>query len=294
MPDNPPIIIKQRIIFEGKDADAHRLEAYPAAQSLEGLIWALTIATNFGVSGKVRQRGDLSSSVKIFISPPRRGSLLYDLNLIVQENPFICLVAGGWAVNTVTPFINSLISYSFNSVVSGTRSVPTVAKKFFKKINDDDLEKLLNRIEPPLTRAHAVIGKTAGTIKLNASRTELVELNPETKSYLEARARDEFQTIETNATSFNVLTRNGRLYDPVSAQTVPFTLTNNAMSGSSDVITNSMRQYAQGREGTIRITAQRVETLEGRLKQLRISSAELIPKADWVDEIDPLTVRRTI
>ena len=109
MPD--PVLIKQRLVFEGRDADNHLLEAYPAVQSLEGLSWALTIATNFGVSGKVRQRGDLSSSVKIFISPPRRGSVIHELNLIVQNNPFISVIVGIWAMNTVTPYINSLIAY---------------------------------------------------------------------------------------------------------------------------------------------------------------------------------------
>ena len=293
MPGGGTISIRQKIVFEGLDADGHRLEAYPAAQSLEGLIWALTVATNFAVSGRVRQRGDLSSSVKIYISPPKRGSVINELNLLVQENAFISLIVGGWAVNTVTPFVNSLISYTFNSVASGARSIPYGAKKFFKKLDDGDLEKLLNRVEPPLTRAHTAIGKTSSTIKLVSARTELVKFDQTTKSYLEARAREGFQTIETNTTSFNVLTKNGRLYDPVTAQTVPFTLTANSLAGSSDVIANSMRQYAQGREGTIRLTAQRVETLEGRLKQLRISSAELIPPTDWVDGVDPLTVRRT-
>ena len=36
------------------------------------------------------------------------------------------------------------------------------------------------------------------------------------------------------------------------------------------------------------MTTQRVETKEGRLKKLIVTSAEEIPHADWEDGIDPL------
>jgi hypothetical protein len=282
------IEIKQKISFNGGDADNHRVDAYAAAHSLEGLVWALTLTTHFGVTGKVRQRGDLSSSVKIFLSPPKRGSVINELNILVQEHPFISLVVGGYTVNTVTPYINSLITYSFKSTLNGVRQIPFGAKRFFKHLKDDDVDKLIDRIEPPLTRAHSAIGKSVDSMSLTYRRKKLATLDLESKVFLETRAREDFQTIETNITSFNVLTGNGRLYHPDEGATVPFSLSGSSLSGSQEVLTTSMNQYSMGRRGVVKLTAQRVETLEGRLKQLIVSSAEEIPPVDWDNGIDPM------
>ena len=153
--------LNYKIKFDGKDADRHRLEAYPAAHSLEGLTWALALTLHFGVTGEVRGRGDLSRSAKIYISPPRRGSVINELNIFVQENPFLVASAGAYTVNTVSPFINGLIRYAFNHALGIGGDFTHGVRRKLSGLDQDRLEKLVERIEPPLTRAHSVIGKTA-------------------------------------------------------------------------------------------------------------------------------------
>lgn len=292
MPNSETISLNYKIKFDGGDADYHKLEAYPAAQSLEGLTWALALTLHFGVTGDLRGRGDLSRSAKIYIAPPRRGSVLYDLNIIVQNNPFLAVTVGAYAVNTVTPYVNGLIKYVFNQALGEGGEFPTGAKKFLRKINGNDLDKLVTRIEPPLTRAHSVIGKTANTICLKSKRTDLAILNNETKSYMEAKLTDSFETIYSNVTSFNVLTGNGRIYDPETRGTAAFSLSSSPLDGTKNTIISSMDQFASGRQGNIKLTIQRVETVEHRLKKFIISSAEEIPPQDWVDGIDPMRAAR--
>lgn len=287
-----PILISYKLKFDGGDADRHQLEAYPAAQSLEGIIWALSITLNFGVTGKIRQRGDLSRACKVYISPPKRGSVLYELNILVQDNPFISLFLGGWAVNTATPYINALIGHVFNSALGVPSEVPVRARKYFSNLNEDDLQKVVHRIEPPLTRGHAAIGKTATTVSLRAKSTDLVVMDTKTKSYLKARLKDEFYYLDTNVTSFNLLTGNGRLYHPDEDSTVAFSLSPDPFAGTKKILIESMQQYSAGRSGIVRMTTQRVETKEGRLKKLIVASAEEIPQSDWDDGVDPLRSTR--
>ncbi|MEM7724153.1 MAG: hypothetical protein AAF376_17540 [Pseudomonadota bacterium] len=285
-------LIRQRISFRGGDADEHRIEAYPSSQSLEGLVWATSVATHFAVSGKVRQKGNLSSSAKIYLSPPRRGSVEFDLVILVQNNQFISGVLAGYAANVLTPFVNGVIKYAFGNAMGIATGAPAKVKRAFGKLDEEDLSKLVNRIEPPLTRAHKAIGDSVDGIFISHKRRELAQLNHDTKSYLEARLRAEHTTIETNATSFNVLTGNGRLFDPIEHETVPFTLRPNARLGSGPTLLQSMEQYAMGNTGTIKITAQREETSDGRLKRLLVSAAEKIPQSDWIDGADPMRTKR--
>lgn len=285
-------LIKHRISFQGGDADEHRIEAYPSAQSLEGLIWATLVATHFAVSGKVRQKGDLSGSAKIFLSPPRRGSVEFDLLIFVQNSEFISGMAAGYAANVITPYVNGVIRYAFNNAMGVATGAPSRLKRAFGRLDEEDLAKLVQRVEPPLSRAHKAVGDSVDGIFIRHRASQVAELNRETKTFLEARLRAEHSILETNATSFNVLTGNGRLFEPIEGETVPFTLIPNARLGSKKALLQSMEQYVAGNTGTIKITAQREETADGRLKRLLVSAAEQIPQADWINGVDPMRVRR--
>lgn len=290
----PPDLIEleYKIKFEGGDADRHVLEAYPAAQTLEGLTWALAVTVNFAVTGEIRHKGDLSRSAKMFIHPPRRGSVINDLNILVQQHPFLVATVGGYAVNTITPFINGVVGYAFRQAMGYGDGFLHGSKKYLKGFDENRLDKLVTRIEPPLTRAHAVIGKTADQVILRNKRTDLATFDYETKAFMEARISDRFETLDTNITSLNVLTGNGRLYDPVTQVTAPFSLNTNTPKATRKTVILSMDQFSMGRNGTIRLTVQRVETLEKRLKKYVISSAEEIPQVDWINGGDPLRSAR--
>ena len=289
MPQSSPVWIKYKLTFEGRDADQHRLEAHPAGQSLEGLSWALGLTLNYGITGRLRYSRDLSQSAKIFISPPQTGSILYGLDILVQENPFLSVVAGGYAVNTVTPYINSLIGYVWGQAMGlGTE----ISDKYHRALGKEDLEAICRRIEPPLTRAHTAIGRTAHEIKLISGSSNIVTLDDETKENLKAVPVGTYDVLDSNVTSFNLLTGNGRLYSPELEATVPFALNKNYRHGTTTALILSMEQYSLGRTGTIRIVGERVETPSGRLVKYLVGSAEEIPALDWEDGVDPLRQRR--
>ena len=122
--------------------------------------------------------------------------------------------------------------------------------------------------------------------------TEKETFTDEYKAYLEAKRSDTFEVIDTNITSFNLLTGNGRLYDPEAETTAAFTLSTTPAKGTKNILIQSMEQYSLGRQGQIRIVVQRVETVEHRLKKFIITSAEEIPRSDWLNGSDPLRSRR--
>ncbi len=161
-----------------------------------------------------------------------------------------------------------------------------------RRLKGDDLDTLITRIEPPLTRAHSVIGNTAETVTFKSQRKSIALLDEETKSYLEAKPSGRFETLDTNVTSFNLLTGNGRVFEPNEAETVAFSLSNNLKGKSRSALIASMEHYDLGHKGIIRIVAERVETDAARLKKLIITSAEEIPASDWADGLDPMRSRR--
>ncbi len=149
--------IPYKVILDGLDAERNELEAYAAAKSLEGLTWALSTTINFAATGKYKSRGDLSRSVKIYMSPARQGSFIIAMNAWVVANPFLAVVALGGGVGVVTPYVNKTIEYVFGKALGSISEIPGGFKRYYGRLSKEEknqLEILVQRIEPPLSRCH--------------------------------------------------------------------------------------------------------------------------------------------
>lgn len=282
--------IPYKIIFTGLDADENELEAYAASKSLEGLTWALSTTINFSVTGKYKSRGDMSKSARIYMSPARQGSFIVAMNAWVVANPFLTAVAGV-AAGLATPYINKTIEYAFGKALGNISDIPDGFRKYYKKLSKDELNELdilIQRIEPPLSRAHTVIGQTATELSFKSRRTELFKMDEVTKEYIEAKPLNAPEIMVTNITAYNVVSRNGRMYDPVNRSTAAFTLIKSPLKGTANTITTSLDQYQAGRKGLVKVTADRVQTESGRLKKFLVTAAEEIAVQDWQNGQDPL------
>lgn len=281
--------------MDGLDAERNELEAYTAAKSLEGLTWALSTTINFAATGKYKSRGDMSRSAKIYMSPARQGSFIIAMNAWVVANPFLTVVALGGGVSVVAPYVNKTIEYVFGKALGNISEIPEGFKKYYKRLSKEEknqLDILVQRIEPPLSRAHSVVGQTAGEVKFISKRTELFKMDEITKEYIEAKPANAPETLETNVTAYNVVSRNGRMFDPVHNCTAAFTLIRSPLKGTGQIITTSLDQYQAGRKGMVKVTADRVQTESGRLKKFLVTSAEEIAQQDWENGHDPLRAVR--
>jgi hypothetical protein len=299
MPDHSFLEIKYKARFTGGDANNHLLEARTAGQSIEGLSLAMQRVIHYGSTGSFRSKGNFEKSSKIFISPPRRGSIIIELNAWVTDNPFWAIILGGYAMNTATPLINGLIGKVFSNALGITApAVSSRVREMLARYDENELDQLSERIEPPLTRAHSFRGRTAANLELLQKKKEISKLTAETQAFLDGKIIQVSDTIDTNVTSYNVLTGNGRLYlsniEKTIGNTLPFSLNANAVRGTSQKITESMRQYSRGNRGIIRLTAIPMRSGDGRLKKYFVSSAEELPQSDWIDGVDPLRSQRSL
>ncbi|MEP3775597.1 MAG: hypothetical protein ABJM82_01090 [Shimia thalassica] len=288
--------IPYKVLIDGLDADRHELEAYSAAKTLEGLTWALSTTINFATTGKYKSRGDMSKSAKIYMKPARKGSFIVAMDAWVVANPFLSVVALGGGASVVAPYVNRTIEYVFGKALGTIQEFPDGFKKYYKRLSKEErnqLDVLVQRIEPPLSRAHAVVGQTASEVKFISKRTQLFAMDGITKEYIEAKPANAPEILHTNVTAYNVVSRNGRMFDPVNNNTAAFTLVKSPLKGTGNIITTSMDQYQAGRKGMVKVTVDRVQTESGRLKKFLVTAAEEIPQTDWDNGQDPLRVIRS-
>lgn len=289
------IKIPYKVKIDGLDANRNELEAYYATKSLEGLTWALTTTINFAATGKYKSKGDMSKSAKIYMKPARQGSFIVAMDAWVTANPFLAIVAVGGSVGVITPYINKTIEYTFGKALGTISEIPDGFKKYYNRLSKEErnqLEVLTQRVEPPLSRAHTLIGQTASEVKFISKRTQLFNMDETTKEYIEAKPANSPEILNTNVTAYNVVSRNGRMFDPQTKKTAAFTLVKSPMKGTAKTITTSLDQYQAGRKGMVKVTVDKVATESGRLKKFLVTAAEEIDRSDWEDGQDPLRAAR--
>lgn len=271
-----------RLKYDGGEADHHRLLAYDGTKSIEGFTWALTVVLGYAATGTIRKQGDPSAAVKIYMQPSRPGSYTVDLVafLTQPENKFLTSILGTVTVSAATTFACALVSRVFSMAVGKALPDKEKGSRYLNRLPKSDIDDLVMRVEPPLTRAHAAIGKSARTVKLLAKKTELIEFDEGTKIYLESKIEDDPKILYTNVSAFNALWHTGRLYDKERGRTVPFKVFDNAMKGTETVISESLRNYTRGWPSEIRITARREMAGDRRLKRYHITAAEHIDDDD--------------
>ena len=255
--------IPYKVVFDGLDAEGNELEAYSASKSLEGLTWALSTTINFAATWNYKSQGDISKSAKIYMSRARQGSFIVAMNAWVIANPFIATVTLGVGASVVATYVNRTIEYVFGKALGSISDMPDGFRKYYKRLSKDEkneLELLIQRIEPPLSRAHTAVGKTAAEVVFKSKRAELFKMDEITKEYIEAKPLNSPEILLTNVTAYNVVSRNGRMYDPVQGNTAAFTLVKSPLKGTANIITTSLDQYQAGRRGMDKVTVDRVQS----------------------------------
>ena len=137
-----------------------------------------------------------------------------------------------------------------------------------------------------------MVGRTASEVQFISKRTKLFQMDQTTKEYIEAKPANAPEILHTNVTAYNVVSHNGRMFDPVNKSTAAFTLVKSPLKGTGNIITTSLDQYQAGRKGMVKVTVDRVQTESGRLKKFLVTAAEGIAPQDWENGQDPLRSSR--
>ncbi|RUW96815.1 MAG: hypothetical protein EOS71_03675 [Mesorhizobium sp.] len=270
---------RYRLKYEGAVADQNVLPAHAGAQSLEGITWSFSLLTNYLVTGEIRHRGALDPRMKVYISPPARGSFITDVTIFLTqpESLFLTSVLGTYAVSTAGNAFNSFVTYAFKRVCGVFDQGDEDMLKALNKFPSGDLEANLDAIEPSMTRAHSVIGDGAERLLITKPRAPVTELNGTTKAYIQTDQKaDDPSEHEVGVGALNVNQGSGRVFFQALGKTVPFQVVKEPDAGTYTTLSWSLDQYARGLESTIKIKCIEVYSIDGRIKRFIILSATRI------------------
>lgn len=276
---------KIRIRYDGGLADRNALPGYDGATSIDGITRAVHIATHAYISGEVVSRATAMRGASILIRPPRPGSFIFDLQVLMESYPATTTAAVALSAQPFYDFIKVVFKRATGSLdaepeTAHLRNLYERKEPPPLKCSPADIDLLAETLEGSLQSAHRPIDDVSGirSISIGSSRQELVNFDIETKDWVstqeEAVGLDLFRG---NVTRYNSLSRNGRAYIDRFERVLPFKPVGDFPAADLANLTWSLHGSNIGLPHKLDMRARIVTSASGRVKRLLLSDWQRAP-----------------
>jgi hypothetical protein len=257
-----PQEFRMKLRYSGGDADDHHLDLYEATTSLQGFAQALQICVHFYLNDEVTGRATALKGAKLYIEPPRRGSVTFDVVAFLEKYPA--------TVSVAAPAFYDFIKYAIGKA-SGYQSLKPQTPYVTKLATDKEphFDRLAETIEGGLQRAHRPIGRGVPQITLERPRSILVKFDRATKDWVDTRdLSGKVPDILGNVTRYNTVTSNGRAYIQSLRRIIPFSLDKSFPAIKKQNLTWSLHGDNIDGSKELNFTLKWVESARGEVKRI--------------------------
>jgi hypothetical protein len=251
---------KMEIIFDGGEADQHRIEAYTGASSLEGVARAAVLTAHFAATGQVRFRAPYSFDLEFYISAPEEGSLGFPLGVLTRIEGAIVRHKRALAVGLLPLVLSRATGQAPNDAVDIDG----------ERIPSGTIDALAEAATPGLAKAHTWIDREEKVIRLTANDRTLVQLDSDSKRYMETEIPGERLNQDVSVAALNANSKIGRVYFYDLGRTVPFKIAREATGRTAANLARYLTQYVDKTGRTVNIEYLPMFYPDERLKRILI------------------------
>lgn len=258
---------------------ATELSAYDGAQALYGIARSLSITTHYVIHKRIIKQAPSLKGARILIAPPKAGSFEFIA-------PIIDLASSGSQPIVLT----SMSGLSFNFLSDLTKLLYRRLSGLSEKPETDELDNLLRRksgdvdsladaIGEDIVRLHRPIDGNVDQFNVYDSIRPVGDFDRQTQDYAKTKViSDEEEEFTGNVSSFNANTKSGRFYIDDEERTVAFKIDRDTEIPSKKIklLSWSLNEYANEREGALLLTGRALRSRQGLLKAIFITDISKI------------------
>lgn len=268
-----------RLRYTGGLAEENQLDLYDGTTSLQGFAQSLQIATHAYLNNEIVTRATALRGAKLFVRPPRSGSVVFDLIAIIEAYPATVALASS-AVSISAPVFRDFLKYSFRKacgLFDEDEPETPYMKRMLSERQEPFFDELGEVLEGSLQRAHRPIGDSVSSVELMSPRNLLIGFDEQTKDWVSTNDRDDLpENVTGNMTRFNSITRNGRAYIDQIGRIVPIRPNDEFPSVLFPLLTWSLHGSNSDLPKKLEMTVKRVKSASGRTKRLILTDCRRI------------------
>lgn len=271
--------IEFKISYSGGIASEGLLDIYDAGISVRGLSRALSITTHAFINqGEVRRRAESVRGAKIYICPPRRGSYEEIIKIVLTHD---AAAAIGYSV--VAAAFWDFLKWTWSSSVGKETDPETPYVKKIADRREPFIGEISIALESPMAELHRPIESDENvTVDVIRSRVgSVMKFDKNTLAYVTTRSESEpVKGVKGNVTKYNILSGFGRFFDDSEGRTISFDIDQDMDVSEKRLLTWSMDQRNQERDGKILLDVTRTLNAKGDLKRYKVTAVREASDAD--------------
>lgn len=263
------ISIQLKLVYRGGDADEGRLDLYDGADSIFGFAKALQIATHAFVKDSITKTAPSMKGAKIFMNPPKTGSFIETLQVLITDPNFMAGVGTGVVTNAFYDFLKIALGRAAGLLFEP--ETPAIRQRLDK--DEPFFDELADLLEGPLREAHRTIEESGGTVSLERPRSNLLTFDADTLDWVKTREEDEASAYRLGTvTRFNIISHNGRIFDKTEDRTIPFKAGDSLNQSSILLLSKSLDDANNKLPGLLEFQVTPVRSARGVIKRFILSS----------------------
>lgn len=268
---------KLLVSFKGGHSEEHKLRALEGGRSLAGIGLGVTRIAHYLSTGEVRYRAPYSERVGIFLTPPRAGSIEFDI-VTLLATPAPTTLIGQVLLNLSAPLVLGLVTYLFQRVTGVEKAKAPESLQRLVVDRSGDLDALAVSVEAPVLQAHSVIGNGATIIHISGNGNT-VNLDESSREYMKRSVlSDSVEAIDGSVGRLNINDRSGGLFVKTENRVIPFDVAESASIATIKVLLESMSLYAAGQESDVQVHVYKTFSTDGRIKKFLVMEAKQIER----------------
>ena len=255
--------------FTGGVAEQHKLPAYEAGKSMEGIARSLTMTNHYLFTGELRHRYPFDQSLQVFLRPSRAGSFESVFEFYVNNEQAINATLGTVSLGLVANFATDFFKLVYSKAIGKKGKPDTELVKKLAKDREGDVAAVVEAVTPAALRAHTVIGNGCSGISIINGDNNVIIMDSQSKRFLEETHKDYTDIVAAGVVSaFNANNKTGRAYIYEEARTIPFKLEPNVDEKTLGAIAVSLSSYISRIPADVNILFWRQLAYDGTIKQL--------------------------
>lgn len=253
------------------------LDAYDAAQSMQGMARSLAIVTHYALHSRVIKQAPSLSGARILATPPERGSFQLPFGIEIDSGTATALAGVGLGV--VTNYITDLTKFLFRKISGLPEQVETSKLKELLEAVPGDIDAISDAVDEDVVRVHRPLLHNVNHFHIYGGTTQIGNFNQSTYDHAKARELGGGDEFVGTIASLNANSDNGRIYLQSEGRTVGFKRDRALQRlpiGDRRLLSWSLDQYTNGKDGTIKLIGKALRNREKRITSIFVVRVETI------------------
>lgn len=249
------------------------LDAYDAGKALSGIARSVSLVAHYVVNEEIIKQAPYMRGAKLLLKPLKQGSFVFSFDMkFLSSTPS--------SRSSINALFNDTLQFVYARAVGKAEQATSSWLQGILRTRPGDLDALNDAIDADVVSIHRPFEGDVTRLLIQDLFGQIAIFNHATYEFVVTeRLVPDVQAFVGNIASYNGNTDGGRIWIAAEGRTVPFRRDRDLRAidqGDRRLLSWSLDQYVNKKDGTIRLMGKSLTNREGKLKMIFATGADIV------------------